>query len=352
MLCASASRATTVAAPVDDDVSAPTPSESRTESPSDEPGEASALTPCRAAELDSDLWLDKTNVRLYRMLCGTARWFDSFFGDSTRYDTTVDQTWGRLGAGAYYDERDEWDLDFRLRAQAELPAAKRRTRLLLGRGDEKELIEDRGTSPRDSLPSRFNEVEDNAWLLGLGFARKEGLKRGIDFGVGVRLGLPLEPYVKARFFRNWSVTEKTLLRFRQTGFWRDGRGLGTTSQFDIDHLIANNFLFRWHNWGTVAEDVDGLDWGSSTTLFQSLSDRRALAYRLFVRGETDAEERLKDYGLELRYRRRILRDWLFIEFVTGLSWPKETMLEKRELTLGAGVGLQLYFGPVPDIQLH
>ena len=337
--------------PPAENASPPLAEESRTESRPDEQ-DTPVATPCKAVEEDSGIWLDKTQQRLYRMLCGTARWFDSFFGDSARYDATLDQSWGRLGVGAYYDRRDQWDPDFRLRAQAALPAAKRRARLLLGRGDEKQLVEDRGYSERDGLPTRFNDVEDDAWLLGLGFAKKQGLKRGLDFGVGARLRLPPEPFAKARYYRNWTLADKTLLRFRQTGFWRDGRGFGTTSQFDLDYLIANDFLLRWHNWGTVAEDVDGLDWGSSVTLFQGLTDRRALAYRFFVRGETEAEERLKDYGFELRYRRRIFREWLFIEYVTGLSWPKETMLEKRELNVGAGVGLQLYFGPVPDTHLH
>ena len=45
------------------------------------------------------MWLDKTRASLYRMLCGTARWFDSFFGDSPRYDATLDESWGRLGVG-------------------------------------------------------------------------------------------------------------------------------------------------------------------------------------------------------------------------------------------------------------
>jgi hypothetical protein len=53
-------------------------------------------------------------------------------------------------------------------------------------------------------------------------------------------------------------------------------------------------------------------------------------------------------GFELRYRHSFLRDWLFVEYVSGLSWPRQFLDERRKTNFGAGLYLEAYFGPAPD----
>ena len=87
-------------------------------------------------------------------------------------------------------------------------------------------------------------------------------------------------------------------------------------------------------------------------LFQALSKRRALTYSVFFRGETKAEIRDKNAGLEFRYRQGILRKWLFVEAVTSASWPREFKSEDREFNPGFGLFLEAYFGPTPENELR
>jgi hypothetical protein len=235
--------------------------------------------------------LDRTQRTVYWTVCGATRWFDGFFGDRTRYDATVRENYGRVGLGGFYDQRDGLDIDYRFRAQLALPAAedqlrKWQGRFKLGRGTDRELIEDRAFDEGDTLPGRFEEVEDSSWLLGVGFQRGQKLNRGFDLDAGIRFRLPPDPFVKGRFFRNWDFNEDTLVRFRQTVFWTNERGFGTTSQADIDKLLSQTLLARWSNSATVAEDREGLDWSTAFTFFQGLSNRRAFTYRAFLRGET------------------------------------------------------------------
>ena len=319
--------------------------------PPEQPVDTRTTDPC-AGNTTGDTWLDKTQRGIGWTVCGTARWFDGFFGDRSRYEATITETNGRLGAFGYYDQRNGFDPDYRFRVKLALPTAKRRAKLLFGRGDDRQLIEERGTNDADTLPNRFETVQDTTWLLGLGYQKGGGLKKGFDTSVGVQIRNPPDPYGKLRYFRNWALTDETLFRWRQTAFWTQRRGFGTTTNIDLDVLLSERFMTRFANAGTVAEDRDGLDWNSSLTLYQSLSNRRALSYRAFVFGLTGAPESLNNYGLELRFRRRILRSWLFVEFLGSVSWPKYLPEEPRELNPGAGIGFDMYFGPVPDEQLR
>lgn len=311
------------------------------------PETPAAVEPCSSAEAGEAEWIDSFQRGVYSGVCGATRWFDGLFGNP-RYDQDSDATYGRLGVFETLDRRDKLDTRLKLRARYALPALQSRARITLGRGDEQQLVEERPTDSENPLPPSFNSVDDDAWLLGLGYAKQSGLQSGFDFGVGVRLRSSLDPYAKATYRHNFIFNTGTMLRFRETPFWRDSRGFGTTTQIALDHLLTPSVLLRWNNTGTFAEDTDGMEWGTSFTTYQSLSNRRAISYSALMRGETSADVPLQNYGVETRYRQRVFRRWLFLELSASLTWPRETLDEEREINPGVGIGFEMFFGPMPE----
>jgi hypothetical protein len=311
----------------------------------------SATDPCTQFDSDYESWLDSGQVIMYRSVCGAAAWFDGFFGD-LRFDRETGNTYGRIGGGAYWDERDGLDEILRFRARFALPGLRERGAILIGRGDEEQLLEEKSISRADQLPSAPNlgSGEDDALFMAFGFRSINTAKRGLDFSAGVKFNAPPEPFVKASYRRFWQLSKNNLLHVRPIVYWRDEEGFGSTLTAEIDHIINSAMLLRWRNFGNVSEDeeVEGVDWGSTVLLFQALSNRKALTYSVFVRGETKAEITTKNFGLEFRYRQRFLRDWLFIEYIGGVSWPRELLNENREMNFGGGLLLEAYFGPAPD----
>ena len=134
------------------------------------------------------------------------------------------------------------------------------------------------------------------------------------------------------------------IRLRETVFWTNRDGFGSTSSFDFDHLLSRVLLFRWGSVGTVSEETEGLDWRSALVLYHNLRGHRAIAYETFVRGETEWVE-LKEYGARAIYRQSLLgRPWLYGELVTGYSWPRLDPEDERQGSFSIGVGLELHFG--------
>lgn len=310
-----------------------------------------ALRPCEKPGSDANAWIDRMQRGVYSSVCGSAAWFDGLFG-TPRYDQDSEETFGRLGLFEKYDRRDKLDTRLRLRARFSLPNLENRLKLTLGRGDEQALVEERPTDSENPRPANLQSVDDDAWLLGLGYNKQGGLENGFDFGVGVRLSSGLDPYAKASYRHNFFFGGDTMLRFRETPFWRDSRGFGATTQVSLDHLATNTVLLRWNNIATVAEDTEGFEWGTSTTVFHSLGKRRGISYTALVGGETRADVRIQDYGIDVRYRQNVFREWLFMELSTSLTWPRETLEEEREINPGVGIGFEMYFGPVPEEKLR
>lgn len=314
------------------------------------------VSPCRQPIEDAAAgWLDKSNVAFYQAVCSSVAWFDGFFGNRN-YDEASAQTFGRVGVGAFWDQRDGFDQNLRFRARYALPGLHERTSLLIGRGSDREVVQDEDSRAAvDSIPSNFNDVEDDSFLVGLGYRRGKGIERGFDFSVGVKVRLPPEPFVKTSYRRAWDLSASTLVRIKPLVYWRYDEGLGTSLSLGVDQLLTNRMMLRWSNSGNVSQDreVEGLEWVSRLSLFQQLNNRRALTYGLLIRGETRSEVPLRNYGFEFRYRQRILKKkWLFLELLSSATWPKEFIDEQRDLNLGAGIGLEMYFGPIPEAKMR
>ena len=303
--------------------------------------------PPDAAELCEDkpgglAWIDRMQAGLYRTICLSAARFDGFFGNA-RFDDEYQATHGSVAVGALWDERDQWDPSIRFRARVRLPQLSERFSAFVGRLDPDEYVTEL-RDDFDTLPRQFAGQDDDAVLLGLGY-RQPGRAGGhFDAGLGAKLGWPLEPFAKGTYRLALPFLERNLLRLHETIFWQEGEGLGTTSRFDLERLLAEDFLVRWTSSGTFTQETTGVRWFSSVTLYQNLGDGRALAYEAGISGESDREIGIADYGLRAIYRRRIHLEWLFLELRSSITWPRETLLERRETNWGAGVALEMLFG--------
>jgi hypothetical protein len=292
-------------------------------------------------------WLDRSQERLGWSVCRATLWFDGLFGDE-RAITERDATYGYVQPKLDYNEEDGIDPDARFRGNFNFPVADRRFNALLGRNDDDDDQHGSDSSQSDGpgddqLPDSFREADDD-WLVGLGYSPVRGARRRIDFDAGVELRSPIDVFAQGRYRRHWFLSERDLIRLRQTVFWRTDDGLGTRLNLDFERVLSGPFVARWRSGATYAQELEGVEWFEELTLFQRLDLKTALAYVLNADGATDAEVPVKNYGFELIYRRNILREWLFLELRPGIDWRRREVEDDRELEPVMSVGLQINFG--------
>jgi hypothetical protein len=274
--------------------------------------------------------------------CHTFRWFDSWWGD--QYDFDEKAVNGLFTIGGRYTDYYGLDTKFRLRVRAPLPNLTRRWDLIIGRVDEEAFVTD--TQGQDRVfynPGAVDSGDDDAWLLGLGHRGKER-KSGWDYSLGVRLRLPPEPYVKASWFYNKDLSERSDFRFRQTFFWRSDRGFGTTSRGDLAYGINVKNVLRWEAFITTHDKTEGGQWYAGQTWYHLVADRSAFSLRSFIRGETGAESSLKEYGIDMIWRRPFTREWLYLSVGPSVTWPREALEDEREMSLGFNLWIEMEFG--------
>jgi hypothetical protein len=279
---------------------------------------------------------------LFEYSCRTVRWFDSLFGSSR--DFPEERLFGRLSLGTAWSQYEGVDPSLRFRLRTELPNMSSRWNAFLGRVDEEDFIRGSETYQDSAFRRGIRDADEPEWLFGLGYKGRKPGEAGWDYSIGVRLRLPPQPYVKARYEKFWTVGERHDLRFRQTFFWRYSKGFGTTSSLDSARELSDTDILRWELIGTYAEYTEGIDWWAASTWYHRLAEQRGLSLRTFARGRTDADVTLQEYGFEFSYRRQLHREWLFLNAGPTLTWPRERLEEKRSASWGFAVLLEMDFG--------
>jgi len=309
----------------------------------EDPNEDAEEPVCVGTGITDEALLDRTQRTVYELMENTTRWFDGFFGQSGLSEGEH-VSLGTLRVSGLWDQRDGFDTRFNLRARFALPALEDRARLILGRGDSEDIVDGTTNEAVESLPGAFDTKRDDEWLIGFGFNRSGDISRGLDFGVGVRITSPPDPYVNVTY--RWAETWDNSWSFhsRARTFWQNQRGTGVTLDSDLNYAVSPTLILRWASTFGVEDRIEGLGWRHDIIVYQSLSNNRGLAYGVFAQGQTTAEVKLQNIGVDLRFRRRVAREWFFIELAIGVSWPREFVDEQRESNFGAGVTFEMQFG--------
>ncbi|MEW6338075.1 MAG: hypothetical protein AB1625_11835 [Acidobacteriota bacterium] len=324
-----------------------TPASTPTPTPAGAPETAPAAAEgeCAAAgeEARRLAWISRLRSWAHRTVAGSAAWFDGLFGD-VRADDDVYVSRARLTTYVTWDQEDGVSPAQRLRARYVFPQMERKLGILLGRGDVDDLVS--ATDPAGGGLDHLAESE-NETVAGLEYAPTQGKGSRLSFSAGARIADPIDPYARVRFRRLVPIGDDALFRFRQTVFWRETQGFGTTTSFDIERRREGGFLLRLSLSGTISEVTDGVDVGSELTAYRWLDERSAIACHAWAAGETQAPVPTSEYGVDLAYRRRLRWPWLIGELSAGHAWRREVVADPRHGVWLAGVGVEMQLGSTP-----
>jgi len=301
------------------------------------------LSPCQLERQKGEKTVDRARRGLWSTACHAALWFDGLFGEE-RHPEAARNTTGRVELSYIYSEYEGSKIPTRLNFRMRFPNLSNRVEVFAGRDNENQFIRDRNEG--FALRSQFLDLEnEDRWVAGFGYGLPGTYRQRTDFRIGAKGGRTPEVFVQGRLRHNWYLGERDLWHFRETIFWSNRDGFGSTTSLDFDHLLSRTLLARWGTVGTFSEATHGLDWRSVLVFYKELSPHRALANEIFLRGETDAEVGVTEYGARLIYRQTILhRDWLWGELIGGYSWPRFHLEERRSGSAAIGFGFEMLFG--------
>jgi hypothetical protein len=309
------------------------------------PAEDPLAATCSDTRDPSELMMIERARRLLSVTsCASSAWLDGLFGDEMLYED-YRKTFGTLSVGTLWSGYDGFDPRVRFRIRLQLPQWNDRISAFAGRVGQDDYISD-VEDDFDALPSQqLGDPEHESLLLGLGYSDPRRTGNDFDASIGVKVDAPLDPYVRTRYEIVRHFADRYVFSLRETLFWQDSEGFGTTTRSYLDQSLSKRFLARWLNVATYTQETESLQWYSQLTLFQSVGDDMGLAWQAQVDGATGGEVPITRYAVRAIMRRQFQDlDWLFLELRGGVAWPREELAERRKATLELGIALEMQFG--------
>ncbi len=287
-------------------------------------------------------WLDTTRRVLYNSLWKSSKYVDSFFGGA-QDDAVYQKFYGSIAPALFYTEYDQIRTQVRFNMNFPLPLANDRLHAFVGRFDPNEFITERD-EPSGAIARTYGPPTEDRTLLGLGYHQPDKQGSRFDAGAGVRLGFPMDPYVKGSYIFERGRSESGLFSARETLFWQDSEGAGETTRLDLERVFDRTWLARYTISGTRSQKSEGLRGYTSALLLHGIADRRAVAFEVGLDGQTEAPVQLHDYGFKIAFRQGILRRWLIMEVRTSVDWPRDYIYQQRSASFGIGLGFEMLIG--------
>lgn len=274
-----------------------------------------------APDLAEQGMLETTRRSVRSTTVWVARGVDSWFGDKP-FEAGGRVTDGRLSVGLNRRERESVDFKLRLNARVRLPNLEDRAYLYVGRDNDREVVEDtpEAFTRQDRLLS--DTAEDRAFFAGLGVA----LRKAIELRVGFH---GIKPYAQARYRQPWTLSERNLLEFRQTFFWRVREGFGSTTALSHEYAVSSTYAIRWLNAATITRKSNKFDWSSVLGSYKVLPHQRLLSIEAIMSGTQHTGVRISEYGLQTKWLQPLYKDWLTGEVVVGRFFPRADATVQR-----------------------
>ena len=261
-------------------------------------------------------WVDSSHAFATDQAQALTQWMDSFFGNPED-DLDQAESFLRVITETDWDQANGTDFSIRLRGKVQLPRISSRVDLLFsGEEDNEEVDPDERRRLEDSVGVRYNV--------------REGRRSRFDATVGIASG-NLRPGVRYRSQDTFGQASN--YRFTQRVQYESGEGFYSTSQLELNRMLDEDTQVRWVNRGVWGEKTDGVEWRTRASVRHRLArhTRRpiALSYYAAVRGVTRPDSYVKNYRLGVTVRRRVYRDFLFVEIEPAINFRRPDLEDPR-----------------------
>lgn len=216
-----------------------------------------------------------------------------------------------------FDTRREigGDVEYKLsgKLKLELPNTNKRIKLLVASEDDSDF---------DINKQPLQSIQNASYSTAVRYILNERSAWQTDIDVGLKGGLPLNPYSRLRA-RRYGDSFGWQHRFTQSLYYRHIEGWGETSELRYDRNIRTNQLVVFNTEADYLLKNNYFDIYSDITLYQKINEGSALAYQVGIVGDTDRGSVISSYFSGVKYRKLIYKDWVYASVNPQIEWNRD-----------------------------
>lgn len=264
-------------------------------------------------------WAVASRAALATEIDSMARSLDRFFsGEEVLEAENSSFLRLRLGTGYFSGEGlvDRSDVKFRL----SLPATENKFGLIVENAfdADRSLEEQRraGTFQEDSTDRtglsaavQFFQREFRHWRAGL--------------DAGIVASIPVDPFLRATARRRWQADNQWVTSFRQEVTYYHQRYYQTETTLSFSYPLNHDVVYRMETGVDWRQRDDTMAAAQTFNLLVWVDDDNALDYQLAVFFSSLSHTLVDNYFLSATLRSRLYKDWLYVEWIPELAFPRE-----------------------------
>lgn len=216
-------------------------------------------------------------------------------------------------------EKIETAFDFQLKF--DLPNTTKKLKIVIEKqqDDISNALSDT-SAPESNIKSRISKIKNN-YAASANYFLKQSKYFISSLRFGLRLDLPLNPYVKLELqkdFRakyiNMGISQKFIL-YRQEGFQN-------ISQLSFNKKISKHLQLDLINSLVWTDESDIFLVRNNLVLYQDLGNEKTLSYSLGANAKLSPTYHYDSYDASISYRQILYANWLYGTLTTGADFSK------------------------------
>jgi hypothetical protein len=270
-------------------------------------------------------FLDQTQRFISNQWIGLNYNLDTFFSNEN-YKLNQNQSLIMAYYGVLKKESAPAQYAFDLRVKIHLPKTTSRMRIVVEkeRDEIAQTVNSEAGIVRSSntTADASGTVRNSNYIAGLTYLLTENKNFQTFLDSGMRIVLPLDPYIKLRVQKNIKTSwvnifaSQGFFLFRQDGFQE-------ITQLSFFRKINNRFQLELINTLSWTDRGDAFAERNNLILYHQVSDTKSLSYSAGANAKLSPTFYYDSYDASINYRQLIHKNWLFMFLSVGAEFFKE-----------------------------
>jgi hypothetical protein len=280
--------------------------------------------------LDASQWLDDSYCYLKYGVRSTAHTLNNWFKHDGGNNLSSPNTKGRLRFGWEPRSGDFSELDFRFRIRVKLPALEDRVELFFS-DQEDDVGEQTVKAARTGdLGNRDQTV--------LAIQFKNHLSDKVSYRVGFGRGSQL--YTRARYADRYDFEHNSTLRYYAEAHYYSGDKLGFEANIKYSYVFDSASAFELSNSYRYRDNRNDWLWRHTFEYIHLAKNDTSYLFTASIDGRSQPSYRKEQMLLSMRYKRKVLRSWLYLEIEPFVLWLRE---EDFRASFGLAIRTEIHF---------
>lgn len=265
-------------------------------------------------------WVERQRDFLSDTFYNSAVGLDTWMGGKRTEDILKkDESYIRVRLRSSLRKSGEHEREAHVKMRLDLPNTRRRVKLFFESSEE-----DTDSLLDKTLPSAIDTKQNSnrESVAGFRFFNDEKKKWKISNDIGIRSRLPLEPFWRFEARRAWQLPGAWVGSVEEKLWYFDAKGFGTETKLYLDRPINDVYSLRLSSQAQYQDRYGYWQFVTALSTVHVLNENSSIAYGVGVTSNSRPSFRAESYFITSTYRKKLYKDWLFLEVRPELVFSK------------------------------